>query len=625
MTVIITGANINKDTISNIKKAGLDIQVHQGASMTGTDKRIKKRLVFVFAIFIVLILALLVQIFWIQLIDGAWYKSMVYAQDNKSRIISAKRGNIYDRNNNELAVNIPVNTISVNPLAIGKSKISVEKIAQKMSEILQLDREDILKKLHKPDQYEVIKRKVESGVSDKLRQWMSEDKINGIYFEEDTKRYYPGNTLASHVVGFTGTDNQGLTGVEYSMEQYLEGVSGKEAVGVDSKGLQLPFSEGSHIDVKDGLNVVLTIDEAIQEAAEKELQTAIDEYKVLGGGTVIVMDPKNGDILAMVSKPDFNLNDPFAVPADMPGEDSKKLSGLKSDDRIRELQKEVWTNKAVNSTYEPGSTFKLITAAASLEESIIAPESEVVDKPVKVAGWTINSTVPGGRGNETFSESVYNSDNPVFVKLARILGMDKFYSYVRAFGFYDRTGIELPGEAGSIIQENPREIDMATAAFGQSFQITPIQLITAYTAIENGGDLMKPRIIKELTDSNNIAVKIFNPEVIRNVISKKTSETLRNLLEGAVQQGTGVEANIGGYRIAGKTGTSETIENGVRSKDRFIASFMGFAPANDPAISVLVVLDHPSVESHLGGKVAAPVAAKIMQYALNYFSAEQRH
>lgn len=557
------------------------------------NKQMRIRALIILAALTVLTFALLVRIFWIQVVDGEQYRSMVYAQNNGNRTISARRGNIYDRNNSALAVNIPVNTIAVNPLLIRKSSTGLEQIAQSMSEMLQLNKEDLIKEFQKSARYDIIKRKADYDSSNKLKEWVKKNKILGVIFEEDTKRFYPDKNLAAHVIGFTGTDNQGLAGVELSMERYLKGVPGKEATEVDAKGEKLPFSLDNTADAQDGLNVVLTIDTAIQLTAEKELQAAIDEYKVLGGGSVIVMDPKSGEILAMVSKPDFDLNEPFAVSQD------------------------VWRNKAINTSYEPGSTFKLITAAAALEEGVITPDSEVVDAPVRVAGWTINSTVQGGRGKETFAESIYNSDNPVFVKLAQFIGLNKFYNHVKAFGFYDKTGIELPGEANSIFQKKPAEIDMATASFGQSFQITPIQLLTAYTAIENSGEMVKPRIIKELTDSDNNVIKRFIPEKIRNVISKETADTLKQLLEGAVLEGTGKEAQISGYRVAGKTGTSETIANGVRSKDRYIASFIGFAPAENPVVSVLVILDDPSMESYYGGMVAAPVAAKIMEYVLN--------
>lgn len=593
--------------------------------MAGPDKRTKKRLLFISITFTTVFVALLARIFWIQMVDGARFQRAVYAQQNRSQTIAPKRGLIYDRNGRELAVNLPVYTISADPFLVNGSKMTLDQISQAISDALQIDKGDVLKKLQKSDSYELIKRKAEKEASDKLRSWVKANKVDGIYIDEDTKRYYPGKNLAAQVIGFTGTDNQGLEGIEASMEQYLKGVPGQVLSEVDAGGHKLPFEEGRQINVQDGLNAVLTIDEVIQGIADKALQKAMNDYQVLQGGTAIVMDPKTGDILAMVSKPDFDLNAPFAAPAGVPGMDSNKWNSLNYNDKVKELQETVWRNKALNITYEPGSTFKAITAAAALEEGVINPDTQVLDVPVQVSGWTINCWKDGGHGAETFAQSVYNSCNPVFVKVGQALGIDRFYNYMRAFGFYDKTEIDIPGEAGSIIHKKPTGIDLATASFGQSFQITPIQLITAYAAIANGGKLMKPRLIKELTDSQGNTVVKFDPELVRNVISKQTSDTLKGILEGVVSKGTGTNAYIRGYKVAGKTGTSQTFADGVRSNDRYIASFSAFAPADDPVINVLVILDHPSAESHSGGTVAAPVAAKIIEDTLDYLGVNRQY
>lgn len=589
------------------------------------NKQKKKRLLIILILFTLLFIALLGRILWLQVIDGEWYKNRAHMQQVKDQIINPKRGMIYDRNGKELAVNLPVKTISVNPILLGKSKIGIDQIAQKLSEILQMDKADVQKILQKSAEYVVLKRKVKVETSDTLKSWATENKLNGIYFEDDIKRIYPNNSLAAQVIGFTGTDNQGLSGVELSMDKYLKGEPGIVLNEVDRSGVQIPFVQENHVGLKDGLNVVLTIDENIQAYAENALQKAIDDNKVLNGGSVIVMDPRNGEVLAMASKPDFNLNNPFAAPSGIPSKDSSTWNNLNSGDKVKKLQETVWKNKAIESMYEPGSTFKTITAAAGLEEATINPNTQVVDTPIKVAGWTINSDKPGGHGKETFSQSIYNSDNPVFVKLAQSLGIDRFYNYVRAFGFNDKTGINLPGEAHSIFQKSPAEIDMATASFGQNFQITPIQLITAYAAIANGGKLLKPHLIKNLTNSEGNVVLNFSPESVRNVISRQTCDTLKELLVGVVDQGTGINAYVSGYNVAGKTGTAETFQNGRRSKDRFIASFSAFAPADNPVINVLVVLDYPSGNSHMGGVIAAPVAASIIDYSLNYLGVERKY
>ncbi len=583
--------------------------------MTGVNQNTKKRLVIILAAFSFLVLLLVIRLFWLQVFDGRKYDNLVNQQTFKSRIISSKRGIILDRNYEDLAINVPVETIYMDPNIVRESNSNVISTAGKIAAVLNIDKNDLIAKLSKSNQYEVILRKADKTLSDKLRLWMKDNNIDGIYFTQEDKRVYPNKKLASQVIGFTGIDNQGLTGIELSMEKYLLGQPGRVSEYVDASGLGLPMKDEELISVQDGLNVVLTIDSDLQSYAEKVLQKAIDDNEVVNGGIVIAMDPRNGQVLAMVSKPDFDLNNPFEIPLNT--KIKTNSSYLKSETDVKELGQRFWINKAVSYTYEPGSTFKSITASASLEEGIITPKSEVIDVPIKVSGWTINSMKPGGHGKETFEQSVFNSDNPVFVKLAIRLGIDKFYSYVRAFGFYNKTGIDLPGEADSIFQLKPAEIDMATASFGQSFQITPIQMITAYAAIENGGQLLKPQVVKALTDSKGNVVKLFETQIIRNTISKQTADTLKRILEGVVSEGTGKEAFIDGYRIAGKTGTSETFENGKRSKDKYVASFMGFAPADNPKISVLVILDHPSGNSYYGGKVAAPVAAQIIKYALD--------
>ena len=364
---------------------------------------------------------------------------------------------------------------------------------------------------------------------------------------------------------------------------------------------------------------MLTIDETIQHFAQKAIEKAMDDNKVMSGACAIVMDPRNGEILALVSKPDFDPNDPRAAP---PGIDPAKWKGNTAED-IKTLTSTVWRDKAITDTYEPGSTFKSFTTAAGLEENVVTPTSTVSDATVTVQGWNINCWKPNAHGVETFTEGVYNSCNPVFVRVAQGLGIDKFYRYMKAFGFYNKTGITLPGEATSIIHRKPAEIDMASASFGQRFQITPIQLITAYASVANGGKLLKPHIIKELTDSSGNIVKRYEPEVIRNVISKKTDDTVREILEGVVTYGTGRNAYVKGYRVAGKTGTSETIE--TKKNGRYIASFSAFAPADNPVICVLVILDNPKGDAYYGGVIAAPVAGKIVEDTLNYLEVERRY
>ncbi len=585
--------------------------------MAGPGIAMKKRLIFLMLSFSTLMAALTVRVGWIQIKDGEFYQRKAFEQQNRDREITPKRGTILDRNMKVLAISASVERIVANPQEIKKLQVNKqEEIAEKLAQFLDLKKEDVLKRITRNSSYEVVKKKVEKEVGNEVRKWKKDEEIAGIYIDEDTKRFYPENNLASHVVGFTGADNQGLTGIEIIMEKYLKGVPGKILSETDASGRYVPFSEEKRIDPKDGLNVVLTIDENIQYFAANALDKAIEDNKVLNGATAIVLDPRNGDILAMVSKPDFDLNSPWAAPS---GVDPITWKGTTTDD-VRILSETVWRNKCVMDTYEPGSTFKAITTAAGFEEGVVTPDTMTSDHTINVSGHNINCWKPNAHGVEPFWKAVYNSCNPAFVKVAQSMGVDTFYKYIKAFGFYDKTGIGLPGEMQSIFHAKPTEIDMAVASFGQRFQITPIQLVTAYGAIANGGKLMKPRIVKELTDENGNVVQKFEPEVVRNVISKSTSETLREVLEGVVSEGTGKNAYVKGYRVAGKTGTSETKVNGV-----YVASFSAIAPADNPVICVLIALDNPSGGTYYGGVIAAPVAGKIVEDTLNYLGVERRY
>jgi len=586
-------------------------------------------------IFTVVVAILIGRLAVIQFVEGSELQKKAFEQQNRGRTISPIRGTIYDKNGKKLAISVQVATISCNPSQIAKNAKTIppEKIADDLADILEMDRDSILKLITKNVSYVAIKKKVDKETETKVRTWIAKNRVTGINIDEDAKRYYPGGNLMCHVLGFTGDENQGLMGgIEEVMEKYLKGTPGKILSEVDARNNAIPSDTEKRIDAQDGLNVVLTIDETIQYLVSKSLDKAIDDYKVKQGAVGIVMDPKTGDILAMVSKPDYDLNNPFAYPENI---EDMKLKGIgdldpakwveRSQESVQVLSKTVWRNKAISDTYEPGSTFKSITTAAGIEEGVVTPDTITNDLPIKVTGWP--KPIQCWRyyrphGTETFREAVHNSCNPSFVKVAQALGINRFYSYVKAFGFADKTGIDLMGESKSIFQSNPKEIDMAVASFGQRFTITPIQLVTAYSAVVNGGKLMKPRLIKELRDSDGNVVKTFEPEVIRTVISKQTSDTVRDILEGVVSNpnGTGNNAYVKGYRIGGKTGTSQTTE-----QDVYIASFCGFAPADDPAIVALVVLFDPRGESHMGGVIAAPLAGKIIEDILNYLQVEKQY
>lgn len=585
--------------------------------MAGTTLVMKKRLLAVLLIFTFLIIALLGRVGWLQIVRGEELQRKAYEQQNSDREIPPRRGSILDRNGKQLAISATVDRIVVNPTEIDKSPEVREQIAKKLAEFLDLDEEAVLKKINKTNsRYEIIKKRVEKSIGDQIRQWKSEEKIKGLYIDEDTKRYYPKGNLAAHVIGFVGEDNQGLDGIEKTMEKYLKGVPGKILSEVDAQGRQMPNYENKRIDPQDGLNVVLTIDENIQYFAEEALQKAIEDNKVANGAFAIVMDLRNGEILALVSKPDFNLNDPRACP---PSEDPATWTGTSQKD-VETLYRTVWRNKAVSDTYEPGSTFKAITTAIGFEEGVVTPETRTSDRTITVQGHNIKCWKENFHGEESFREAVYNSCNPAFVKVALDIGVDKFYNYLRAFGFYDKTGIELPGEAQGNFHAKPTDIDLAVASFGQRFKVTPLEMIAAYGAIANGGKLIKPHLVKEIVDSEGNVVEKFEPQVVRNVISKETCQTLLDVLEGVVSEGTGRNAYVKGYRVAGKTGTSETDVEGV-----YVASFAAIAPADNPRICVLVALDNPRGESYYGGTIAAPVAGKIVEETLSYLGVERRY
>lgn len=668
-----------------------------------TDKKPKKnknRYSAIFILISILIAVLCIRVFWIEIVNGDFYKKKLAFAVSESKVETPTRGLINDRNGKILAENVPVANIVADPQYLKENKVDIEKLSEKLAEVLGSDKdeikksltslttysviqkdaksdkaikindwikeskldgisienstslvanpkklqenkadieylsekladilgskkEDISKKLTLRSQYSPIEKRVDLEKVDVIKKWLKESKINGLIFEEDTKRYYPNKNLASQVIGFTGDQNQGLYGIELQFEQYLKGIPGKRMFQKDAKQNPLPFGNEDNIYKQDGLNVNLTIDQNIQVVAEKALQKTIEKYKVLNGASLIAVDPRNGQIIAMVSKPDFNLNDPFAMPQNIKGLNADKWKSLNKDEKDN-IYGAVFRNNAVNITYEPGSTFKTITAAMGFEEGIISPGTMVSDEPIVISNWPISCEKVPNHGLETFDQAIWNSCNPVFAKLSKDIGIDRFYKYVNAFGFNSKTRIDLPGEESGQIQPKPRFIDMATSSFGQNLQITPIQLAMAYSSIANGGKLLKPQIVKELTDSNGNVVKRYETEYVRNVISKQTTDTLKQSLKNVVLRGTGTNAYISGYEVAGKTGTAETFDkNGQRSKERYISSFAGFAPLDNPVICVLVVCDYPTVDSHFGGIVAAPVVKEVMEEYLNYMKIDK--
>lgn len=581
-------------------------------------KRFKVCLIFVTIIFILFILRLA----WLQFVDGDKLKQMAFEQQSLDRSINPRRGTIYDATGKTiLAVSSTVNTITVNPNNIAKE--DKEKVATALSNIFELDYEMVLKKVKKNTSIETIARKVDKEKADELRIWLEDNNITvGINIDEDTKRYYPYNSLASQIIGFCGSDNQGLDGIEAIYEEELQGEKGKITKVTDANGGEIEGEGENYIDAKDGNNLVLSIDATIQGIAEKYLKEACIDNKCTDGGNIIIMNPKNGDILAMAGYPDYNINDPYNTIIE---ELKPNWENMSETDQVKEMQK-VWRNKAVADTYEPGSTFKLITASAALEEGITTTDKEgefCCTGGINIAGVRISCwRYYNPHGSESLRQALMNSCNPVFIGLGQEIGVSKYYDYLEKFGLLKRTGIDLPGEAGSIFLKEDKvgPVELATISFGQRFEITPIQMITAVSTIANKGTYIKPRIVKQIIDSETGEIEDIPVEETKNVISRETAEGVLSMMGTVVAEGTGKNAQVQGYSIGGKTGTSE---DGVDT-GKYVTSFVGVAPVSDPQVVVLITLYNPTGEGgHQGGGVAAPIGSQVLGEVLPYLEVQK--
>ncbi len=556
--------------------------------------------------------------YW-QFIKGPSLKETAIEQQTRDSVVSSERGTIYDRNMKVLAKSASTNMVCVVPVTI-KDEKNGEEVARALSEILELDYETVYAKTQKNSYYEIIKRRVEAEQVEQIRAL----KLPGIRLDSDTKRYYPNGSLASHVIGFTGDDNQGLWGLESVYESVLKGRAGRVIAAKSANGSDMPYEYEQYMDPISGNDLVLTLDETIQHFVEKHLETAVAETGVQGGAAAIVMDPKTGEILAMATKPDYDLNQPMKLTDPGVLASLEALTGEEYQEQYSKELNRLWRNKAVVDTYEPGSTFKSVVAAAALEENLVSLQEGFVCTGSKtVSGVTIKCHKTGGHGAQSFEEGVHNSCNPVFMEVGARLGWHRFYQYYKNFGFGEITGFELPGEAEGIFftEENRHDLELATSSFGQGFNVTPLQMISAMSAIANGGYLMKPYIVKQINDENGNAVKITEPQVVRQVISAETSRKLCDTLEGVVSKGGGKNAYVKGYRIAGKTGTSE---KQPRGNGKYVASFLGFAPADDPKLACIVILDEP-VGEYYGSLIAAPVVGRIMEDSLRYLGVERQY
>ena len=583
----------------------------------------KKKMRNVLFISFLIIICLIVRLGYIQLIQGKELAELAYEQQTLDRKINPKRGTIYDvTGKNILAVSSTVETVTVNPSNI--SAENKEKVAKALSDIFELDYETVLKKVKKRSSIETIVKKVEKEKTDELRKWIEENNMtSGINIDEDTKRYYPYNNFASQIIGFCGSDNQGLDGIEAKYEEELKGEQGAIQKHTDAKGGEIGEEGENYVPAIDGNDLVLTIDLTIQSIVEKYLEEACIDNVCTDGGSVIVMNPQNGDILAMANYPNYNLNEPYEPYTE---ELKATWDSLEQAEKTTYLQA-VWRNKAIADTYEPGSVFKLITASAALEEGITDTDNEgefSCTGGIEVAGVRIKCwRYYRPHGSESLRQGLMNSCNPVFIGLGQKIGVTKYYEYLEKFGLLQTTGIDLPGEAGSIFlaKEKAGPVELATISFGQRFEITPIQLATAVSSIANGGTSIKPRVVKQIIDSETKEVTDIPVEKGDTVISKETSEKVLSMMESVVSEGTGKNAKVAGYRIGGKTGTSE---DGVNT-NKYVTSFCGVAPIDNPQVVVLVTLYNPTGEGgHQGGGVAAPVGGQIFSEILPYLEVNKQ-
>lgn len=584
--------------------------------MTSPSNASKKRLLVAFIIVIIISFALIIRLGYIQIVKGEELKKGALEQWTKGIEIKAKRGVIYDRNGKELAISVSSHTVWASPANI----VDAQNTAKKLAEVLSLDEETVYKKITKKTNVEKIKQWISQEETKKLR----ELNLPGIEIVDDNKRFYPYGDFASYILGFTDIDSNGLYGIEKTYDKYLSGTPGRWVKTEDARGVQMPYDGEKVYEPENGLNVILTIDETIQHFAEKAATKTLESTNAKNV-SIIMMEPKTGDILAMANMPQYDPNNP----REPLSEEKKTQWENLSQEELQKKWFDMWRNFAINDSYEPGSTFKVITASAALEEGVVDLNSHfycngfVRDIPgavLKCYRWY------NPHRDQSFKEALQNSCNVAFVNIGRRVGKEKLYEYIKAFGFGEPTGIELTGEQGGIIPSNVdsiKEVNLATMSYGHGIAVTPIQLITAVSAIGNEGKLMTPRIVSSLTDDEGNVVKVIEPEVKRQVISKETAKTMLELMEGVVSEGSGSNAYVPGYRVAGKTGTAQKIIDGRYAPGKYIGSFVAIAPADDPKIAVLVIVDEPE-GIYYGGSVAAPAAGELIEETLSYLEVERK-
>lgn len=564
----------------------------------------KKKILVVFTCAFLILTGLIGRLVYLMVFDAEYYQKRAEDLHKRERKIKAARGEIVDRNGVVLATNKTVCTISV----IHSQIKEPERVTEILAKELEMDQAEVRKRVEKVSSMEKVKTNVEKEVGDKIREY----NLDGVKVDEDYKRYYPYDSLASKVLGFTGGDNQGIIGLEVKYEETLKGSNGTILTTTDARGIELDAVAEGRIEPVAGKTLEISMDYNIQKYCEQAAEKVMRE-KQADGVSILLMNPQNGEILSMVNVPEFNLNDPFELNT------GEELEGEKLQDALNAM----WRNRCINDTYEPGSTFKIITSAACLEEGVVTPEDTFSCPGYRmVEDRRIRCHKVGGHGSETFVQGIQNSCNPVFIDIGLRLGAERFYDYFQQFGLLDLTGIDLPGEAGTIMHqvENIGLVELATISFGQSFQVTTVQMAVTVSSIINGGRRVTPHFGKAVLDREGNVLETLSYEERSGVVSEKTSKTMQTLLEGVVANGSGKNAYIEGYSIGGKTATSQTLP---RSANKYISSFIGFAPAEDPQVLGMVVIHNPQ-GIYYGGTIAAPVLRSIFDNVLPYLGIEKQ-
>lgn len=560
----------------------------------------RKKIVIVFFMVFAAMLGLCIRMGYLMIAKSEYYLQTAQQLHERERDIKAARGRIIDANGKVIAANKTVCTISVIHNQIKEPNQVIEILAKE----LDMSEEAVRKRVEKYSSIERIKTNVDKKTGDRIRAY----DLAGVKVDEDYKRYYPYETLASKVLGFTGADNQGIIGLEVEYEEYLKGTNGKILTLTDARGIEIDTAAENRIEPVNGNDLYLSLDVNIQTYAQQSAKKAC-EAKSADGVGIIIMNPQNGEIMAMVNYPEFNLNEPFTLNTDIPYEYNAKEK--------QKLLNGMWRNRCINDTYEPGSTFKIITASAGIEEGVVSTDNTFSCPGFKIVeDRRIRCHKAGGHGAQNFLQATMNSCNPVFIEVGLRLGVDNFYKYFKQFGLFEKTGIDLSGEASTIMhkKENVGQVELATIAFGQSFQITPIQLATTVSSLINGGIRVTPHFGTEVRKSDGEPLKKFNYDNSKRIISKQTSKTMQYILEKVVSEGTGKRAYIEGFEIGGKTATSQTLP---RSDKKYISSFIGFAPADNPQVLALAIIYNPQ-GVYYGGTIAAPVVKEIFENILPY-------